>query len=212
MSPHGGPRRLSTCTPSRPRAAATHRRKGADEDSEAARQGRKRKASPARSAAATCKRRTWRASMRADQHSTAPGAPLARACSAAHRVSLAVPGATTTSRARSIPEFAQLGACTTCGGATRTIHFPSACTVVNAGRSNEHSPCPAPSASTSVSAPRAQPPPGSSLSSGAKPLATVVSAAPTNRSPRQTSERFSTSARETVFILNQAPCLAVTKT
>ena len=60
VRPHGGPRRLSTFTPSIPRRPGESiRRNGAAEASGRARSGRNKNASVERPLTATCKRRTW---------------------------------------------------------------------------------------------------------------------------------------------------------
>ena len=152
--------------------AESKRRSAQGDDSARARAGRNRKATVSLPAAATSRRLTWRASMRGAQHSTLPRAPLARACSAAHKASFVRLGETTMSRARSIPDDVQAGACSACGGATSSDHFSWPERRVSAGIMSEHSPMPTRSDRTSVSVPRGQPPPGSSASSAAKPLPT----------------------------------------
>ncbi len=177
--------------------AESKRRSAQGDDSARARAGRNRKATVSLPAAATSRRLTWRASMRAAQHSTLPRAPLDKACSAAHKASFVRFGETTMSRARSIPEEVQAGACSACGGATSSDHFPWPPRRASDGIISEHSPMPTRSDRTSVSVPRGQPPPGSSASSAAKPLANAGRGALARPLARQTSGRARTSARET---------------
>ena len=199
---HGGPRRLSKSTASRPRVAAEReRRNAAADDSLRARSGRNRKARVLLPAAATCRRLTWMGSIWVIQHSSAPNAPLARACSAAHSASRGRPGETTAKCAKSIPRAAQAVPLSGCGGATSSDQRPSARMRPSTGSSSEHSPSPALSARISVSAPRGQPPPGSSASSWAKPLASTGMAALAKRSAHQTSGRARISARATVAFI-----------
>ena len=195
---HGGPRRLSSSTARWPRAPAESKSRSAHgDDSARARAGRNRKATVSLPAAATSRRLTWRASRCVVQHSTLPRAPLAKACSATHLASLARLGETTMSRARSIPADAQAGACSACGGATSSDHFPSPARCASAGIISEHSPIPTRSDRISVSVPRGQPPPGSSSSSALKPLANAGMVALARPLARHTSGRARMSARET---------------
>ena len=152
------------------------------------RNGRNRKASARVPAAATCRRRTCPGSTRSAQHTTAPAAPLDSDCSAAHSRSRRDSGSTTTRRAQPTPPETHAGACNPCGGAISTNQCPASRMAFSTGSSNEHSPTPTPSAKSSVSAPRGQPPPGSSASSTEKPLDKTGTSAPA-RWPRQTSGR-----------------------
>lgn len=191
-----------SCTPNRPCGTAQSRkRSGAAEASLAALSGRSRKAKAPLPPAATCRRRTARASALALQPSTTRGAALASACSMAHRASLAArlpaAGVTTARRVKSIPAAAQAGAWGGCGGATSKLQPPSwefPQTVRKAGNSSETSPRPTPSTSTSVSAPHGQPPPGNSASSAAKPDGRVSRQLSGKPLPRQISGRARTSA------------------
>lgn len=208
MCAHGGPRRLSSVTPSVPRGPALScSRKAAADASLCARPGRNRKARVPLPATALCRRRTCRASACVAQHSTMPSAPLDKACSVVHSASCGRSGETSARRARPMPAAAQAGAWQACGGATSSIHLSSASMRVSAGSRNEHSPKPLPSARISVSAPRGQPPPGSSASRRAKPLGMPGRAAPARVLPRQTSGRIRTSSKETALCISVSPCV-----
>lgn len=210
----GGPRRLSRSTPSVPSGPAeSASRRGAGDAAACSLDGRKRKASVSWPAAATCRRRTWRASMRAPQPSTQPKAPLASACSSAHSAPLCRAGVMTASRARSTPNAASAGPLGRNGGATSSDQRPSARIRASVGIRRDNSPMPTSrlaveveeiteSATASLrishSAPRGQPPPGNSASSMAKPLASVGRAAEASWSAHQTSARARISSSETV--------------
>lgn len=140
------------------------------------------------------------------QHSTAPTAPLDRACSAAHSTSRCSVGASTTRCARSMPFAAQAGAWSRCGGATSKDHRFSSRIRPSADITSEHSPRPTPSTRISVSAPRGQPLPGNSASSSGNPLDTAGINALARRSAHHTSGRAMISLSETaVFKPTPAP-------
>ena len=119
--------------------------------------------------AATCRRRSARASACCGQPSTAAQAPLRRHCSNAHSASR---GEASTMRScdRSTPAACQAGAYGRYGGATSTTRAPSWVQRARVGNSSDSSPTPSAGSNSSVSARRGQPPCGSSASSAACPV------------------------------------------
>lgn len=197
----GGPRRFSSLTRNCSPAACNCKRSGAGEASAADCGGRKQKALPPPSPAATCRRRRLLAGRcarnSASSHSrVAVTPPQRRASTAAHRTSRGRRGNTRRKQSSRIPAAAQAGACAPCGGAISTTVCAAAVSTASAGSSRPSSPMPLCSGSSSVNAPRGQPPPGSSASSRGKPVASVGAGATANPSPRRMSGRCSTWANE----------------
>jgi len=189
----GRPRRLRIRTDKRPSSAARVSRKGAGDGVEAWAVGRHRQVRVDRPSAATCRRRSARASRPLSGQSRRPAKPpLASSCSP-HQAAC-FPALTTTSRSRVKPAAAQAGAWSCHGGATRASQPPSADNRASAGSKRLISPRPLRSTKNSVRQPRGQPPPGNSASSSAWPLGTVLSARLGSVSPRQTSPLARTSA------------------
>lgn len=150
-----GPRRLTNSILMPPGAGRSASRSGAGEESWAAAIGRSRKNSVSPHWAARCRRRSDSARMCCCHNSTAPQLPLRRICSAAHRLSAA------------LPVLRIHSSC--CGGKSR----PSACGAYGgcskaAGRvrlarvafNKRNSPMPGCWSSNSVRTPVGQPPPG----------------------------------------------------
>ena len=135
------------------------------------------------------------------QHSTIPRAPLDRACSAAHNASRGRVGDAIARRLRSIPQAAQAGALSSCGGATSKDQRSSSPNFPSAGIKRAHSPNPVLSTRISVSVPRGQPPPGNSASSVGKPLETAGTGVLAKRLAHQISGRASTSLSETAAFI-----------
>lgn len=160
--PAGGPRRLSTSTPSIPRRPGEHQAQRRRRGFRTARSGRNktpassaRSPQPAGGAPGRDRPRSPSTARRLPRRRPAPAPPP----TADRAATPARPRPGAHNRHRPPPHA---GACNPCGGAINTDQRPSSRIAFSTGSSKAHSPMPTSSASNSVSAPRGQPPPGSS--------------------------------------------------
>ena len=193
----GGPRRLINFTRKHWSTACSCRRRGAGDAAATSCGGRKQKAPPPPSPAATCRRRRLLTgncprNNPSSHSSVAATPPQRRASTPAHSASRGRRGNTRCRQSSRIPAAAHAGAWAQCGGAISTTVCPAAVSAASAGSNRPISPMPSCSGSSSVNAPRGQPPPGSSALSAGKPVAKVGAGATANASPRRMSERSST--------------------
>ena len=190
------PRRFRMRTERPPSPAASATRSGADDGLPAVAVDRHKQAKTGRFSAATCKRRSARASRSAAGQARTPAKPpLASSCST-HQAAWR-PASTTTRRSSATPAAAQAGACGRQGGVTSASQPPACDSRASAGSSRLISPRPPRSTSNSTRFPRGQPAPGNSASSSAWPLGMVAAGRLASMSPRQTSPLASTSASAT---------------
>ena len=192
----GRPRRFRMRNANRSAPAVRVRRSGAGDGVAASAVDRHKTAKTDCPSAATCRRRNARASMPASGQASRPAKPPHLSNCSTHQAPC-LPGWITSRRSGATPAAAQAGACGSQGGATKARRPPSPDSRASAGSSRLISPMPLRSTRISVRFPRGQPPPGSSASSSAWPLAMVPSGKPGKASPRQMSPRARTAAKFT---------------
>jgi hypothetical protein len=135
------------------------------------RQGRQAKTRASLPRALTCRRRICSGRAWGSQASTRAAAWARSSCSVHQSRSAVVCACTQTRAEAGSPHWARPGRCGTWGGPTSTMGRPSAARARATGPSRRHSSRAGWGCSSSVRAPQGQPPPGSSASSAAWPLA-----------------------------------------